>query len=320
MTTPTDPTAALKLARDDLQSPISRGPTWALIERYADAVCEYNTAVRIDVGIDKAGAECLSAEKELRAHLAALAAIDALPAPSGEPAAKPAPLNGIKATMFHDEGAIAQCGNCKRYTLDPKALADSRQPVCDCGRQHYWSGSFKKPGPDAQWFGAAPQAAPAPQASALSGEPAEPTRADLIAALTFYAHGGHMNLSDQSAWDTVSGEPPNWWCDEAGTATIEDGSLAKMALSGDMNAGHFAALERGDDVCIEPGAGSTTPQAAPAPLPRQPLTGWELSRVIADAGSPELSSVSGTAVLNLIRAVERAHGITTNPSKEPGHE
>ena len=85
MTTIPDP---LKLARDALQSPTSRGPTWALIENYADAVCEYNAAVRIDVGIDKAGAECLRIEKELRAHLAALAAIDALPAsvPSGEPA------------------------------------------------------------------------------------------------------------------------------------------------------------------------------------------------------------------------------------------
>lgn len=72
-------------------------------------------------------------------------------------------LNGIAATMFHDEGAIAQCGHCKRYTLDRKALADSRQPVCDCGKQHYWSGSFKPPGPDAQWFGPAPQSHPKPE-------------------------------------------------------------------------------------------------------------------------------------------------------------
>lgn len=102
--------------------------------------------------------------------------------------------------------------------------------------------------------------------SAPSGEPA-PTRADLIAALTFYATCGHMNLSDESAWDTVSGEPQNWWCDEAGTATIEDGSLARMALAGDMNADHFAALERGDDVCIDPGTGREAPQAAPVPAP-----------------------------------------------------
>lgn len=72
-----------------------------------------------------------------------------------------ASLHGIHATMFHDEGAIAHCGNCGRYTLDPKALSD-RQPVCTCGKQHYWSGSFTKPGPDAQWHGPAPTT-PAPK-------------------------------------------------------------------------------------------------------------------------------------------------------------
>ena len=221
---------------------------------------------------------------------AALAALDALPAPSGEPAAKPAPLNGIKATMFHDEGAIAQCGNCKRYTLDPKALADSRQPVCDCGRQHYWSGSFKKPGPDAQWFGAAPQAAPAPQASALSGEPADKIPEARLA---------------ERVRGAAFGDALRWTIQACGAQRRDDG-----VWFGDSAVAKLARV-------LSEGA---TPQAAPAPLPRQPLTGWELSRVIADAGSPELSSVSGTAVLNLIRAVERAHGITTNPSKEPGHE
>ena len=62
-----------------------------------------------------------------------------------------------KANMFHDAGAIAQCQYCKRYTLDSKALSD-RQPVCACGKQHGWSGSFKPPGPEAQWHGAAPGA------------------------------------------------------------------------------------------------------------------------------------------------------------------
>ena len=66
-----------------------------------------------------------------------------------------APVNGIKATWFHDEGAYARCGKCGRYTLDPSALGD-RQPTCACGERHYWSGSFKVPGPDAQWFGPRP--------------------------------------------------------------------------------------------------------------------------------------------------------------------
>ena len=54
----------------------------------------------------------------------------------------------------------------------------------------------------------------------------------ILSALRFYANGTHMNLADKDAWDTVSGEPPNFWCDEAGTATIEDGSIAAMALRG----------------------------------------------------------------------------------------
>lgn len=66
-----------------------------------------------------------------------------------------APVNGIKATMFHDEGAISCCGYCGRYSLDPKTLGD-RAPACECGKEHGWSSSFKTPGPDAKWAGAAP--------------------------------------------------------------------------------------------------------------------------------------------------------------------
>lgn len=51
-------------------------------------------------------------------------------------------------------------------------------------------------------------------------------------ALQFYADGSHFNMAVQDAWDTVSGEPTNFWCDEAGTATVEDGTVAKMALAG----------------------------------------------------------------------------------------
>lgn len=51
-------------------------------------------------------------------------------------------------------------------------------------------------------------------------------------ALKFYADGQHFDKSGApDAWDTVSGEPPNYWCDEAGTATVEDGSIAKLALT-----------------------------------------------------------------------------------------
>ncbi|SAL20187.1 hypothetical protein AWB70_01016 [Caballeronia cordobensis] len=67
-------------------------------------------------------------------------------------------VNGIPATLRHDEGAIARCSYCGRYSLDPKTLSN-RQPKCDCGEQHGWSGSFKKPDCDAKWSGAAPRPA-----------------------------------------------------------------------------------------------------------------------------------------------------------------
>lgn len=54
--------------------------------------------------------------------------------------------------------------------------------------------------------------------------------ARLRRVLQFYADGEHFTRNDESAWDTVSGEPQNFWCDDAGTATVEDGSVARMAL------------------------------------------------------------------------------------------
>ena len=50
-------------------------------------------------------------------------------------------------------------------------------------------------------------------------------------ALQFYADRSHFVIADADAWDTVSGEPSNFWCDN-GTATVEDGTVAKMALAG----------------------------------------------------------------------------------------
>lgn len=51
-------------------------------------------------------------------------------------------------------------------------------------------------------------------------------------ALQFYAEGHHFVKHDPSAWDTVSGEPMNFEEDEANTATVEDGSIAKLTLEG----------------------------------------------------------------------------------------
>jgi hypothetical protein len=74
-------------------------------------------------------------------------------------------------------------------------------------------------------------AARATQPAAQPADAQTPDVAKMREALEFYAHGGHFMLADESAWDTVSGEPPNLWCDDAGTATIEDGSIAKAALA-----------------------------------------------------------------------------------------
>lgn len=51
-------------------------------------------------------------------------------------------------------------------------------------------------------------------------------------ALQFYADGHHFVKHDASAWDAVSGEPMNFEEDEANTATVEDGSIAKLTLEG----------------------------------------------------------------------------------------
>jgi hypothetical protein len=67
--------------------------------------------------------------------------------------------------------------------------------------------------------------------------------ANLRAALQWYADGLHFDRASPDAWDTVSGEPPNWWCDEAGTATVEDGSIAAMVLRGELTGAQVQALD-----------------------------------------------------------------------------
>lgn len=69
----------------------------------------------------------------------------------------------------------------------------------------------------------------------------------LRAALKWYADGKHFTKADPDAWDTVSGEPQNWWCDEAGTAMVEDGSLAGMVLEGKLTGQQLQALDEGEE-------------------------------------------------------------------------
>lgn len=103
------------------------------------------------------------ARRALKEAFSAALASDAAGEPVG--AADTKPLNGIPATLSHDEGAISRCSYCGRYSLDRETLSD-RQPKCDCGEQHGWSGSFLAPGHDAKWSGTAPQPARTPQSTA----------------------------------------------------------------------------------------------------------------------------------------------------------
>ena len=66
---------------------------------------------------------------------------------------------------------------------------------------------------------------------------------NLRAALQWYADGLHFDKASPGAWDTVSGEPQYWWCDESGTATVEDGSIAAMVLRGELTGAQVQALD-----------------------------------------------------------------------------
>ena len=131
-------------------------------------------------------------------------------------------------------------------------------------------------------------AAPAEQPSEIE---------NLRKALQFYANGEHFMKADEHAWDTVSGEPQNYWCDEAGTATVEDGTIARLAL-----AGHQIKFDADD--APQP---SPTPQADSQPAPvvgtvahvgtgKTTLTGAIASALraalLVECDSPELCAVS----------------------------
>lgn len=71
---------------------------------------------------------------------------------------------------------------------------------------------------------------PLPYGSKLYSMPPASPDAALVEALEYYANGDHLLLADPDAWDTCSGEPMNFLHDAAGTASVEDGSVAKQAL------------------------------------------------------------------------------------------
>lgn len=60
-------------------------------------------------------------------------------------------------------------------------------------------------------------------------EAAERDAERLKRGLKFYAEGDHFQ--NDGAFDTVSGEPQNFWCDQEGSM-VEDGTVAKKFLEG----------------------------------------------------------------------------------------
>jgi hypothetical protein len=94
-------------------------------------------------------------------------------------------------------------------------------------------------------------------------------------ALKFYADGDHFTKHQPDVWDTVSGEPANFWEDENATATVEDGSVAKAALEG-------VELQNEDGTPFNPAAQGVVE------LPPLPEAYYELSTVntLSKPGAP----------------------------------
>ncbi|GEM_PF-624491 len=81
----------------------------------------------------------------------------------------------------------------------------------------------------------------------------QPEQSGLIKALEYYANGNHLLLADPDAWDACSGEPLNFLHDDAGTASVEDGSIARVALEA-YRAAPIAQTEQQPAFLLEIGA------------------------------------------------------------------
>ncbi|MDR6887833.1 MULTISPECIES: hypothetical protein [Variovorax] len=106
-------------------------------------------------------------------------------------------------------------------------------------------------------------------------------------ALQFYADRSHFNIAEEDAWDTVSGEPSNFWCDEAGTATVEDGTVAAMALRGTPLRDEEEAPPAGDSV------------DAPVQQAAAMNAAWKFNALYADT---EVRAVTDDRLLAVIHA------------------
>lgn len=180
---------------------LTRAEACILVDRTAVLDCHTGPD-----GIDDDGAAVLEdyddALLTIRAALAAADAELAHPAPAAQP--EPTLAGHFIKDFGGRPGRWHQCNDAAEYTVPLYTAALSVQPVA--GEQDV-----------------------------------RPSRAALIAALKFYADGSHFLKSDADAWDTVSGEGQNYWSDEAGTATVEDGGIARMTLAGELTAARIEA-------------------------------------------------------------------------------
>lgn len=165
--------------------------------------------------------------------------------------------------------------------------------------------------------------------AALAEAKPGPVSTRLVGALKFYADKDHLMIADHDAWDTVSGEPENYLCDDAGTATVEDGSVARAALAeaeaaprdserwstSNANSGHGHVHPRPDGrkarcggpafcaVC-ELDLAEAEGQAAPQ--------GWKRMKTAPKDGTTVLVLTEGSDVPKAVRWCEADHFLATS--------
>jgi len=88
-------------------------------------------------------------------------------------------------------------------------------------------------------------------------------RVDIVAALQWYADGLHFDKASPDAWDTVSGEPQNWWCDEARAVERAHGIKTSPTLC--LSCGHSIDAHDRQYGCAEDGCDCETPNVGIEP-------------------------------------------------------
>lgn len=142
----------------------------------------------------------------------------------------PLELRGVSEAVAEGDGFWRSCSGCHELNEGHDTGPQSKVFKCALG-----NGCSECGGIGAVWdttdYGAMGDALAASMAQPQPSGNAGNSPANIIDALKFYADRNHFIIADDGAWDTVSGEPQNLWCDEAGTATVEDGSIARAALA-----------------------------------------------------------------------------------------